>query len=444
MNLADSLRVDTACTIAFAGAGGKTTAMFNLARNLTGPVFLTTTTHLGAGQVSLADKHFIAGSQDDLATCLQDLPPGVYLVTGSITPDDRASALTGDCLEWLRSFCRSHAYFLLVEADGSKRLPLKAPAEHEPAIPAWADVVLYVAGLSAIGKPLNDEHVHRSGKYAALTGLEPGSPVTWDSVEKLLSHPDGGLKNIPQSARRILLLNQAECVVWDETASQTIHKLNTVYETVILASLGMKQQVDRALEPAAAVLLAAGASTRLGQPKALLQWRGKSFVRCVAETALEAGLAPVIVVLGAVQEPIRQALEGLPLTFVVNEHWEDGQGSSVALGAKALMGTKAGSAFYLMADQPQTSPELLKSLIRKHEETLAAIIFPEYEGKRGTPVLFDRITFSHLSKISGEMGGRNIFSKFPATAMPWRNESILIDVDTLEDYKRLLDKMGKV
>src|SRR5512142_2833443 len=116
--------------IAFIGAGGKTTAMFQLARELRGPVLVTTSTHIGAWQTSLADQHVVAARLEDIAGIT---PSGVTLVTGPLVSDDRFGPVSDDVLLWLHDTARERGLPLLIEADGSHQKPLKAPAPHEPA-----------------------------------------------------------------------------------------------------------------------------------------------------------------------------------------------------------------------------------------------------------------------------------------------------------------------
>ena len=97
-----------------------------------------------------------------------------------------------------------------IEADGSRQKPLKAPAEHEPAIPGFVKHFVQVVGLTGLGKPLNEEYVHRPEIFVRLSELEFGETVTSEALVRVLTHPDGGLKNIPENARRIVLLNQAD------------------------------------------------------------------------------------------------------------------------------------------------------------------------------------------------------------------------------------------
>ncbi len=99
-----------------------------------------------------------------------------------------------------------------------------------------------------------------------------------------------------------------------------------------------------------------------------------------------------------------------------------------------------GGAIFLLADQPQTPPTLIRSLVEMHARTLAPIIAPLVNGQRGNPVLFDRATFSDLLSLTGDVGGRSLFSRYPVEWLPWHDEGVLLDVDTEEDYSRLVGK----
>jgi probable selenium-dependent hydroxylase accessory protein YqeC len=159
LSIAQALRVDSAPCIAFVGAGGKTTALFKLARQLPSPVIVTATSHLGSWQFSLADRHILTDSPAPLEELEHGLQ-GVILVTGKMD-GDRSKPIDEHLLHWLAQFCGYHSIPLLIEADGSRQKPLKAWAEHEPPIPDFVKHVVQVIGLSGLGKPLNDEFVHR-------------------------------------------------------------------------------------------------------------------------------------------------------------------------------------------------------------------------------------------------------------------------------------------
>ncbi|MEJ5226079.1 MAG: selenium cofactor biosynthesis protein YqeC, partial [Anaerolineales bacterium] len=179
MKFAQALRIQRGQTAAFVGAGGKTTALFALARELS-PCVVTTTTHLGAWQAALADQQVVVDAEAEKQTEADftaiiesvDWARGVTLVSGPLR-DERLGTLSAWQLEQLSAFCRTKGLSLLIEADGARQKPLKAPAAHEPVIPEWVDCVVVVAGLSGLGKRLDEGTVHRANVFAQLAGIAP-------------------------------------------------------------------------------------------------------------------------------------------------------------------------------------------------------------------------------------------------------------------------------
>ncbi len=96
-----------------------------------------------------------------------------------------------------------------------------------------------------------------------------------------------------------------------------------------------------------------------------------------------------------------------------------------------------GAAVFLLADQPQVPATVLRALVEHHATSLSPVVAPQVAGQRANPVLFDRLTFPALASLSGDVGGRAVFSKFPPTYLPWNDESLLVDVDTPDDLKRV-------
>jgi molybdenum cofactor cytidylyltransferase len=295
-------------------------------------------------------------------------------------------------------------------------------------------MVVVVSGLAGLGEPLDEEHVHRSELFSRLSGLAQGQPVSAEGLARVLLHPQGGLKNIPAGARKVVLLNQADDEVSIAEGKQIAPRLLDEYDAVLVAALE-KQSIWQVSEPIGGVLLAAGASTRFGEPKMLLDWRGKPLIRHVAEAALQAGLK-LVVVLGAAPQPVRNALTGLDVRFVENPDWQAGQSTSLRRGLSELA-ENTGAALFLLADQPLVTPEAIRALIENHNQTLAAIIAPRVAGRRANPVLFDRVTFPALASLEGDTGGRAIFDRFAVDYVDRPETGLLLDVDTPEDYQRL-------
>ncbi len=419
-------------------------------------VVVTASTHLGAWQAAQADVHHILRCQPgDLRGILtnfqQDrLEPVVVAITGPVSEgsDEKTGRLTGlntPDLEFLFEEAEKSGFDLLVEADGSRQRPLKAPASHEPAIPAWASQVMVCAGLAGLGRPLSPEWVHRPDLFSQVAGLEPGAEIALEAVRRVLLSPQGGLKGIPAAARRVALLNQADSDALQAAGGRLAQELLTGYHAALVSRLGGTQmaggQVLAVYESVAGVLLAAGMSARLGQPKQLLEFQGEPLVRRVARLGLQAGLSPMIVVTGAYAAEVQRALEGMPVEFVHNPNWISGQGSSVSLGAQKLP-AETGAAVFLLVDQPFVTQAVLRRLVEEHAASLGPVIAPLVNGQRANPVLFDRVTFSDLCSLSGEAGGRAIFSRYPPRWMEWNDAGLLLDIDTPGDLERMVQYAG--
>jgi molybdenum cofactor cytidylyltransferase len=418
--------------ISFVGAGGKTTALFQLARKIAAgsSTLVTATTHLGVWEIPLADHHIVISNPSDL-----QLPTGgVTLVTGKVE-DDKTKPVDEITLNWLREISKSRHTSLLIEADGSRQKPLKAPAGHEPPIPDFTDTVVIVAGLSALGRPLSDDYVHRAEIFSQLSGLSINQTITSGAIIHMLTHPQGGLKNILPHARRIIFLNQADTPELQSIGGRMARELLDHFDAIIVGSLE-SARLQR-FEHTAGIILAAGEATRFGAPKQLLDWKGKPFVRHVAETALQARLWPVLVVTGFHAAEVESALSGLPVTIVHNPEYQQGQSASIRAGVASLS-SKAGSAIFLLADQPQIPVDVIRALVESHGQNMQAILAPlVLEERRANPVLFDRDTFPDLMQLTGHIGGRGIFDKHRVEYLPWHDDILLLDVDKPQDYQKL-------
>ena len=474
IKLAKALRTESSPCVAFIGAGGKTTAMFELARQLSSPVIVTATSHLGVWQIPFADKHIITDTPAALEK-IEHGSQGVILVTGSIDKD-RTTPINANLMDWLRQFCGYLSIPLLIEADGARQKPLKAWADHEPSIPSFVDQVLQVAGLAGLGKLLNDEYVHRPELFSRLSGLQVGETITPDALTRVLEHAEGGLKNIPRAARRVALLNQTDTPEIQAIAHGIGQRLLSAYHSVVISNL-KQEKIFAVHEPIAGIVLAAGESARFGQPKQLLDWHGQPFVHAVAQNAIDAGLSPVVVITGANAEQVGAAVTDLDVKVVRNDEWKSGQGSSIKAGVLSLIqppsglpqirqqtflidnknsrvgfemqpsgvlregaqrAEEVGGAIFLLADQPQITTSVIRALVERHAEGLYPIVAPMVLDRRANPVLFDRATFSDLTTLEGDIGGRAIFHKHRVEYLPWHDDSLLLDVDTPEHYQRLI------
>jgi 4-nitrophenyl phosphatase len=188
----------------------------------------------------------------------------------------------------------------------------------------------------------------------------------------------------------------------------------------------------------AAVVLAAGGSTRFGECKQLLDWKGKTLLAHVSDLALQAGLDPVIVVLGCQAEETYSALKDRPVLRLTNHRWGEGMSTSVRTGLAAVP-PQAEGALFLPCDQPRITAGLLRSIVDRFRETRAGIVHPVHDDRRGTPVLFSRRLFPELSAVTGDEGGRRLIERYPeeVSTIKVEDPDVLVDIDTREDYEEL-------
>ena len=188
----------------------------------------------------------------------------------------------------------------------------------------------------------------------------------------------------------------------------------------------------------AAIILAAGASTRMGRPKLLLTHHGVPLVRRAVEAAVGGGCTDAVVVLGASHEQYRPLLQGTPARLLHNPEFSQGMSSSIRVGIEALAeNTRA--AIIMLADQPFIDRGVIERLITTYVTSKARIVACAYDGVHGAPVLFDRALFLELLLLEGDQGARQVMTIYPrhVTAIEISPDAAT-DIDTPEDARRLL------
>lgn len=188
------------------------------------------------------------------------------------------------------------------------------------------------------------------------------------------------------------------------------------------------------------VILAAGDSTRLGTPKQLLPYEGKSLLRRAAETALASDCRPIMVVLGASAAQCLAELSGLPVSSVVNADWAEGMGSSLRLGLATLAAESPiplEAVIVMLCDQPLLKAEILDALVEAYATTSSPIVAAQYGEVVGVPALFHRSLFPELLSLSGAQGAKQILRRYPDRTHTIAFSGGAIDIDTAADYARL-------
>lgn len=191
--------------VSLSGAGGKTTLVFRIAREIKGTVIVTTTTKVGFEQILSADRQILPDAISTLST------EKVIWTSPSLIPQNgKIIGFTLQEFGMLAAECREKHFSLISEADGAACRHIKAPAAYEPVIPADTNVCFYLAGLDVTGKPVSKEYVHRPEIFSKLTGARLNEAVTPDHFVRLFDHPEGGLRNMPPSALRVAYLTHAD------------------------------------------------------------------------------------------------------------------------------------------------------------------------------------------------------------------------------------------
>ncbi|GAB3581318.1 nucleotidyltransferase family protein [Hymenobacter daeguensis] len=190
--------------------------------------------------------------------------------------------------------------------------------------------------------------------------------------------------------------------------------------------------------PVALLLLAAGASTRMGRPKQLLPYHGKTLLRRAAETAVASGCAPIILVTGALHEALVAEVADLPIRAVHNAAWETGMASSIRTGLGALAVARPAAVLIMLCDQPLVTPELLRQLAAQHRQTQAPIVAAAYGDTLGVPAIFSQTMLPDLLQLQGQQGAVRLVASLGTLVGRVPFPAARFDVDTPAQYASLL------
>lgn len=192
------------------------------------------------------------------------------------------------------------------------------------------------------------------------------------------------------------------------------------------------------------VILAAGQSQRMGSPKQLLTYHDATLLEHAVNTALSTQLQPVVVVLGANFDALLPVLAGKNVTIVKNDGWEEGMASSLRVGLQQLqqLAPQHDGIIFMVCDQPFVTKSLLDCLITTQQSTGKAATASSYAGKLGTPALFHQTMWPQLQQLQGDTGARKLLMANPdeVAAVPF--EAGATDIDTKEDYERLINRQN--
>ncbi len=187
------------------------------------------------------------------------------------------------------------------------------------------------------------------------------------------------------------------------------------------------------------IILAAGPSGRLGQPKQLLPYQDKTLLQFLIDEATTSTASSIIVVLGANATLIEPVLETSHVQIIINKNWEEGMASSIRCGITALQKIKPSldAAIIMVGDQPFITASLLNNLMTTLQEINTPIVTCSYDNTTGPPSIFHKDLFPELLQLTGDTGARSIVQKYAEEIVTIAFPSGNIDIDTQEDYANI-------
>jgi molybdenum cofactor cytidylyltransferase len=189
------------------------------------------------------------------------------------------------------------------------------------------------------------------------------------------------------------------------------------------------------------IILAAGSSTRMGEPKQLMMFKNKTFLQHIIDEAKDAELNPVICVTGFQSDLITNSISIMGALIVYNEHWSEGMGSGISTGIKQLLHSDVDSVILAVSDQPYVSSDLFRTMAGWKEKSGKGIVACTYAGTLGTPVLFTKDYFDRLKSLNGNQGAKNIVKMNLPDVCPVEFEKGSVDIDTKQDYEKLISEI---
>ena len=201
-----------------------------------------------------------------------------------------------------------------------------------------------------------------------------------------------------------------------------------------------KTEENNLLNSYGIILLAAGQSARLGKPKQLLNYKGKTLLAHSLQIAIETQLQPIVTVLGANLDILKESIEPINTTLVINQEWSEGMASSIRCRMEELLkiAPSIAGVIIMVCDQPYVTAKLLTDLVEKHEDSSKPIISSRYNNNIGTPALFDKTIFALLLSLKGDSGAKKIMKSNPDWVETVNFPFGEIDIDTSLDYELLM------
>jgi molybdenum cofactor cytidylyltransferase len=447
MKLALAFGVTRGEVVSLVGAGGKSTTLAALGHELAAQgwrVVATTTTRVGLAQLDWFPRAMNSATEAQRLSAALTEDHFVF-----VYDHIAGEKVMGVDLSWVSwALDALDADILLIEADGARRLPFKAPHSHEPVIVPETTLVVPVAHLAALGQPLDDDHVYNAAAMIARYGFPEGAPVKSPWVAQVLRDPTLGLKNVPENARVVGWLNGVPATGYLRGRARLIARLMLREPKVYAVALGdaaAPEPVCEVQRRVGAIVLAGGLSRRMGEPKVLLPWaEGRSILAHILEQIRLAKVDEITVVTGHHADQVAAVAAGCGAAAVHNPDYATGEMlSSLKAGLRAQPASIA-AALIVLGDQPRVQPRVIGKLLAAYFEGRGEIVVPSYQMRRGHPILVDRRYWQEILALPPEGAPRDVINAYAdrIAYVEVDTDSLLRDVDTPDDYRDERQRAG--
>ncbi|NDJ62578.1 MAG: putative selenium-dependent hydroxylase accessory protein YqeC [Chloroflexi bacterium] len=440
MKLRTAFGITRGDVVALVGAGGKTTTLMALGHELTAEgwrVLATTTTRFHSDEFALlpAALRPADGPRRISAALSAHGLVGIYTEIRA----GRVAGVAPEQIGWVLDSV--DADVLLVEADQADGLPWKGPRAGEPNIPPQSTLVIPTVSLQVLGQPLDETHVYNPASLIERYGFYAGKPVISAWLAQTLRDDQMGLRGIPRQARVIGWLNAAPVHGTGRGWAQLIARLalrSPRLRGVAIGSARSRDPVYEVRRPVAAVVLAAGLSTRMGEPKVLLPWiNQKPIIEHIIEQLILARVDQVVVVTGHRATEVAEIAARWGVNVAHNPNYATGEMlSSLKTGLHALP-AQMGAALLVLGDQPRIQPQVIGQVIAAYTEGEGSIVAPSYQMQRGHPILIDRRYWPEIMALPKDSAPREVINRHAGEIayVTVDTDSVLRDVDTPQDYQ---------
>ena len=445
MRLCQAFDISRGDVASFVGAGGKTSLLVGLGYELAESgwrVLATATTEIPAEQMSLYPHAMRYDSGAEAISQALNEYQFVFLYDNATW---RKGVVSGPRQDWARELLDSvDSDVLLVEADRSGGMPFKAPYDNEPWIPPETSLVVPIASLAALGKPLDDEHVYNPEAMVDQYGFVPNSPVKSPWLAQVLRDEDLGLKNVPDQARVVLFLNRTPERGYLRGRARMIARLslhNPRIQAVAIGSVRGAEPVHEVQRAVGAIVLAAGETNGKHPPSMLSSaGGGKTILAHVTEQLIRSRIAPIRVAAGRWASEVRAAVKPLGVKVVTSRarasapgRTESGDGSFDSendrlglphlrhLNGEALSALKVGlrampahiaAVLVVLGDHPRLQPKVIYQLLTSYARGAEDLLVPRYQASLGQPILIGRRYWSDILSLPRKASLHDLFEDY--------------------------------